>query len=220
MAPVLTIDGPSGSGKGTVSRRLARALGWHFLDSGAIYRALALAALDRGLPLDQELPISRLAETLSLVFSAEDPPEVLLDGVNIVDRLMEETTGNAASKIAQHVLVRQALLARQRDFRQVPGLVADGRDMGSVVFPDAEYKVYLTASAAVRAGRRLKQLSEKGINVSIGGLTQEIEERDLRDQTRAVSPLVVPEGALVIDSSNLSIDAVVSTVLDQFPLIN
>lgn len=219
IPPVLTLDGPSGSGKGTVSRRVARSLGWHFLDSGSIYRALALAALDRGISLDQEQPLAGLAETLDLVFSAEDPPSVWLEGVDITDRLVEERTGNAASKVAQLIQVRQALLERQRAFRQAPGLVADGRDMGSVVFPDAQFKIYLTASAGVRARRRLKQLSEKGISVSIEGLTQEIEERDQRDQARAVSPLVVPKGALVIDSSDLTIEAVVSTVLEHISLV-
>lgn len=211
--PVVTVDGPSGSGKGTVSRRLAKTLGFGFLDSGAMYRALALAAHDEAIALDDAKSLSALAGVMDLRFGADESPQVFLGGRDVTDRLHEETNGNRASKIAPLVEVRAALLDRQREFRQAPGLVADGRDMGSVVFPDAVCKIYLTATASVRAARRLKQLSEKGISVSIEGLTHEIEERDRRDRERSASPLVVPEGALVLDSSELSIEAVVSTLL-------
>lgn len=211
--PVVTVDGPSGSGKGTVSRRLAKTLGFGFLDSGAMYRALALAAHDEAIALDDAKSLSALAGVMDLRFGADESPQVFLEGRDVTDRLHEETNGNRASKIAPLVEVRAALLDRQREFRQAPGLVADGRDMGSVVFPDAVCKIYLTATASVRAARRLKQLSEKGISVSIEGLTREIEERDRRDRERSASPLVVPEGALVLDSSELSVEAVVSTLL-------
>ncbi|SMF94808.1 cytidylate kinase [Methylomagnum ishizawai] len=207
--PVLTIDGPSGSGKGTASRAVAQRLGWNFLDSGAIYRSLAVAVLRAGVPLDAVDAIVRVAEAMDLSFTADDPPKVLLDGENIAGEIHTETCGNAASRIAAHGPVRQALLQKQRDFRRAPGLVADGRDMGTVVFPEAVYKVFLTASAGVRALRRHKQLKEKGIDVSLGGLTREIEERDRRDRERAEAPLLMAEGAVLIDSSALTIDEVV-----------
>ncbi len=211
--PVLTIDGPSGSGKGTVSRAVARRLGWHFLDSGAIYRSLAIAVLRAGIPLDQEADIVALAETMALAFTADEPPRVLLNGENIADEIGSETCGNAASRIAASGPVRRALLAKQQAFRRWPGLVADGRDMGTVVFRDAGYKVFLTASAEVRALRRLKQLKDKGLNVNLVDLTREIEDRDRRDRERAEAPLVMAEGAVLVDSSALDIDQVIDRVL-------
>ena len=212
--PVLTIDGPSGSGKGTVSRAVARELGWHFLDSGAIYRSLAIAVLRAGIAFDDEQRIADLGLAMDLAFSADDPPKVFLAGEDIAGEIGTETTGNAASRVAQIGLVRRALLDKQQSFRQAPGLVADGRDMGTVVFKDAAHKVFLTASAEVRALRRLKQLKDKGLDVNLDGLTREIEERDRRDRERAEAPLVMAEGALHIDSSDLPIPEVIRRVLD------
>lgn len=212
--PVLTIDGPSGSGKGTVSRAVARALGWHFLDSGAIYRSLAIAVLRNKIALDSESEIVRMAEDMDLSFTADDPPKVLLGGEDIAEEIGSETCGNTASRIAASGPVRKALLDKQREFRQFPGLVADGRDMGTVVFADAEHKVFLTASAEVRALRRLKQLKDKGLDVNLDSLTREIEERDRRDRERAEAPLMVADGALLVDSSNMDIQQVIDRVLN------
>jgi cytidylate kinase len=212
--PVLTIDGPSGSGKGTVSRAVARELGWHFLDSGAIYRSLAIAVLRAGIPFDQEDRIASLAGSMDLAFTADDPPKVILCGEDIAGEIGKETTGNAASRVAQIPVVRRALLDKQLSFRQPPGLVADGRDMGTVVFKDAPFKVFLTASAEVRARRRLNQLKDKGLDVNLVSLTREIEERDRRDRERAEAPLLMAEGALLIDSSDLTISEVIQRVLD------
>ena len=211
--PVLAIDGPSGSGKGTASRAVAKSLGWHFLDSGAIYRSLAVAALRSGTSLDDVGAIVHLAEAMDLRFTADDPPEVWLNGENIAAEIPTEACGNAASRIAAYGSVRKVLLDKQRSFRKAPGLVADGRDMGTVVFPDAHFKVFLTASAEVRAQRRYKQLKEKGIDVSLGGLTNEIEERDRRDRERAEAPLVMAEGAVLVDSSEMTIQEVVARCL-------
>jgi len=212
--PVLTIDGPSGSGKGTVSRAVARSLGWHFLDSGAIYRSLAIAVLWNNIALDSESEIVRMAEDMDLSFTADDPPKVLLGGEDIAEEIGSETCGNTASRIAASGPVRKALLDKQREFRQFPGLVADGRDMGTVVFADAEHKVFLTASAEVRALRRLKQLKDKGLDVNLASLTSEIEERDRRDRERAEAPLMVADGALLVDSSNMDIQQVIYHVLN------
>jgi cytidylate kinase len=213
--PVLTIDGPSGSGKGTVSRAVARVMGWHFLDSGAIYRSLAVAVLRGGIPLDDIDRIVERAGQMDLAFTADDPPQVLLNGENVADEIGTETCGNAASLIAASGPVRKALLEKQRSFRKLPGLVADGRDMGSVVFQDAPVKVFLTASAEVRALRRLKQLKGKGLHVTLDSLTKEIDERDRRDRERAEAPLVMPEGAFLVDSSNMDIQQVIAEVLDR-----
>lgn len=209
--PVFAIDGPSGSGKGTVSRALARRLGWHFLDSGAIYRAVALAVERGGIAVDDEAGVVATAAAIELEFSSTETPSVRLDGCDVTDLLQTEACGGIASRIAAMPALRRVLLQKQRDFRRLPGLVADGRDMGTVVFPDAEYKVFLTASAAERARRRYKQLKEKGLDVTLERLTEEIEERDRRDQSRVEAPLRVAEGAVEIDSSCLTADQ----VLDQ-----
>jgi cytidylate kinase len=212
--PVITIDGPSGAGKGTVSRALAKMLGWHFLDSGAIYRSLALAVTQAGVdPFDIDAVVG-VARSMKLQFEANDPPRILLNGREITHQIQSEECGSTASKIAAYGPVRQALLQKQRDFRREPGLVADGRDMGTVVFPDAPYKIFLTASAEVRAKRRHKQLKEKGADVNLERLTKEIEERDRRDKERTEAPLTVPDGAVLIDSSDLTIDQVIARCLD------
>jgi CMP/dCMP kinase len=211
--PVLTLDGPSGAGKGTVSRALAQRLGWHYLDSGAIYRALAIAVLDRDVELEATDEIVRIAQGMRLEFLAGAEPSVILDGRDITPRIGLETTGNAASKVAAQGPVRRVLLDKQRAFRRLPGLVADGRDMGTVVFPEAAFKVFLTASAEERAQRRYKQLNEKGMDVSLASLIHEIEERDRRDRERVEAPLAVAEGALVVDSSHLSIEQVIGRCL-------
>ncbi|BBA34698.1 cytidylate kinase [Methylocaldum marinum] len=212
--PVITIDGPSGAGKGTVSRALAKKLGWHFLDSGAIYRSLAVAVTQAAIDPQDIDAVVRVAESMDLRFEANDPPRIFLGGQDISHKIQTEDCGSTASKIAAHGPVRQALLQKQRDFQREPGLVADGRDMGTVVFPDASYKIFLTASAEVRAKRRHKQLKEKGADVNLDRLTKEIEERDRRDKERAEAPLTVPDGAVLIDSSDLTIDQVIARCLD------
>ena len=186
--PVLTIDGPSGSGKGTVAQLIAKDLGWHYLDSGALYRVLAQASTKHGFELADETSVSTLAKNLDVVFLFKNGElEVLLEGQNVSTLIRSEQTGNAASKVAALPLVRSALLERQHHFRQLPGLVTDGRDMGTVVFPDAPYKIFLNASAEVRAQRRHKQLKEKGIRSNISVLITEISERDERDYNRISS---------------------------------
>ncbi len=211
--PVLAIDGPGGSGKGTVACRLARRLGWHLLDSGAIYRLLALAALERGVSPDDEAGLAALAGEASLDFTpADSGVSALLEGRVVDDELRSEACGDAASRLAALPGVRRALLARQREFKRNPGLVADGRDMGTVVFPDAVLKVFLTASADERARRRHKQLKEKGLDANLSRLSRDIAERDKRDAERAVSPLVPAEDAVVLDSTDRSIEQVTDTV--------
>lgn len=214
MIPVLTIDGPSGAGKGTVSRAIAKRLGWHYLDSGSIYRSLAIAALQQGVDLQDIDAICRVGAAMTLEFECGDNLSVRLNGMDITGDLGTETTGNAASVIAAYPAVRTLLLKKQQDFQRLPGLVADGRDMGTVVFPEASYKVYLTATAEERAARRYKQLIEKGIDANLVQITQEIEERDRRDRERATAPLAVPEGSVFIDSSLLSIEQVIDTVMN------
>jgi len=207
--PVLTIDGPSGSGKGTVAQLMAKQLGWHYLDSGAIYRVLAQAAIKHKVDLADEAKLAEIAESLDLVFSLDDEAlTVLLEGEDVSLLIRSEKAGNAASKVASLPLVRAALLNRQHDFRQSPGLVTDGRDMGTVVFPDAKHKVYLTASARVRAERRYKQLKEKGIESNISALEAEISERDDRDSQRDVAPLRPAGDAVELDSTSMGIEAV------------
>ena len=218
--PVIAIDGPVGSGKGTVSHRVAAALGFRLLDSGALYRALALAARTRGGPLDDGGSLARLARTLDIAFvpgdgdwDGESPVRMLLDGVDVSGDIRTEQCGNDASRVSAHPEVRDALLARQRGFRRPPGLVADGRDMGSVVFPDAPVKVFLTATARERAERRHKQLMAKGVDVSVARLSREMAQRDRRDRERAVAPLKPAEDAVVVDSTGLDVDTVVARVI-------
>ncbi|GAB6042805.1 (d)CMP kinase [Endothiovibrio diazotrophicus] len=214
IVPVITIDGPSGSGKGTVSRRIARQLGWQFLDSGALYRLTALYAVRKGVDFADEAAVAELARTLPVRFEeGDDEPRVLLDGEEVSGEIRSETAGNNASKVAAIPAVREALLERQRAFCEVPGLVADGRDMGTVVFPDAPAKIFLTASAEERAQRRYKQLIEKGMGANLADLVQEIEERDRRDASRPVAPLKPAEDALLLDSTGLSIDEVVAQAM-------
>ncbi|MDP3878602.1 MAG: (d)CMP kinase [Methylobacter sp.] len=212
--PVLTIDGPSGAGKGTVSRAVAKKLGWNYLDSGSIYRSLAIAVLKQGVDLADESAIVSVAQTMALEFDCHDELVVRLDGVDITAKLGLESTGSTASIIAALPEVRRVLLQKQQDFKQLPGLVADGRDMGTVVFPDAKNKVFLTASAAERAKRRYKQLIEKGNDANLPRITTEIEERDRRDSERKNAPLAVAGGALYIDSSEMTLDAVIEEVLN------
>ncbi|ELM3616997.1 (d)CMP kinase [Aeromonas sobria] len=214
MAPVMTIDGPSGAGKGTLCQLLAEKLGWHLLDSGAIYRVLSLAALHHDVALDSEASLVPLAANLDVQFQVEgDAVKVILEGEDVSLTIRTEEVGNAASKIAAFPRVREALLRRQRAFRQAPGLIADGRDMGTVVFPEAEVKIFLDASAEERAQRRYKQLQDKGFDVNFERLLTEIRERDDRDRNRAVAPLKAAEDALVVDSTAMSIEEVLATVL-------
>ena len=213
-APVLTIDGPSGSGKGTISRLVARQLGWHYLDSGALYRAIGVAAGWGDIDLADPSSLVRCAFDTDITFREEgDELLVLVNGSDATAELRTETAGAAASAIAAIPEVRSALKDRQRAFRQPPGLVADGRDMGTVIFPDAAYKVFLTASAEERAERRYKQLKEKGVSVTLAGLLREILARDARDASRAVAPLRPAEDAERIDTTGLPIDVVVERVL-------
>lgn len=210
MAPVIAIDGPSGSGKGTLAEALARALGWHLLDSGALYRIVALATLRAGLEATDAEGIAGLATRLDIQFApgAADGRSVLLDGDDVTLDIRAEAVSAVSSEVAALPEVRAVLLDRQRAFRRQPGLVADGRDMGTVVFPDAELKIYLEASPEERASRRHKQLIDKGLGGSLRALLASIKERDERDRARAVSPLVPASDAVVIDSTSLGIDAV------------
>lgn len=212
--PVVAIDGPSGSGKGTIGRLLAHRLGWHYLDSGALYRLVALAALQRHLDLRNAHALVDAAATLNVRFAPTPAGDrVYLDGVNVGAELRTERTGDAASKVAAVPEVRTALLQRQRDFAAPPGLVADGRDMGTVVFPDAHLKVVLTASAEARAMRRHKQLKEKGIDVSLPDLSWDIAQRDARDANRTVAPFKPAPDAQIIDSTSLTPEEVVAHIL-------
>lgn len=215
--PVLTIDGPSGSGKGTVGRRVAARLGWHFLDSGALYRALGLAAGAAGVALEDEGAVAGLARTLDVRFEAGpqgEEPRVFLSGHDVSRDLRTEAAGAAASRVAALPRVRDELLALQRTYRRAPGLVADGRDMGTVVFPDAAAKVFLEASPEERAARRYKQLRGKGMRATLSDLVREVAERDARDRGRAVAPLRPAEDAVVVDTTGMAVDAVVDQVLD------
>ena len=217
--PVLTIDGPSGSGKGTISRRVARELGWHYLDSGALYRAVGLAAGWTDIDLSDAAALVRCTFDTQIGFleDGHDEPRVIVNGIDATDEIRTETAGAAASAIAAIPEVRTALRDRQRAFRQAPGLVADGRDMGTVIFPDASPKVFLTASADERAERRYKQLKDKGVSVTLAGLLREILARDARDANRAVAPLRPAPDAVCIDTTGLGIDAVVERVLALLP---
>ena len=211
--PVIAIDGPSASGKGTVAQRVAAKLGFHYLDSGALYRLVALATMRAGVDLGDERTISDVAAGLDVVFKDE---EIRLGNESVTDAIRTEACGNSASRIAAYPLVRAALLARQRAFCQLPGLVADGRDMGSVVFPEAVLKIFLTASAETRAQRRHKQLMEKGIGANIATLLQDIRDRDARDSNRSVAPLQLGTDTTLLDTTSLDITQAVDSVLKQY----
>jgi len=208
-APVITIDGPSASGKGTVASLVAQTLGFHYLESGALYRLVAFASGRVYVPEDDEVLLARIATGLRVEFTAG---RILLSGEDVAENLRDEKVGNRASAIAKLPLVRAALLERQRGFRKPPGLVADGRDMGTIVFPDAILKVFLTASVQVRAERRYKQLNDKGIHANLASLSRDLAERDERDAKRAAAPLVAASDAVHLDSSNLSVEEVVRQV--------
>ncbi len=216
-APVITVDGASGTGKGTVSQLVAKQLGWKLLDSGALYRVLALAAQKHSVLLDNEKALHVLAEHLDVQFVAQlnDFPLVILEGEGVSATIRTEKMGNAASIVAALPAVRAALLSRQRAFREAPGLVADGRDMGTVVFPDAELKIFLQASPEERALRRYNQLKERGISVTLSDLIKELQERDRRDQERIVAPLKPADDAVIIDTSRLLIDEVVDRIVTE-----
>ncbi|MBB5187153.1 cytidylate kinase [Zhongshania antarctica] len=216
--PIIAIDGPSGSGKGTLCQTLARHFGWHLLDSGALYRLTGMAADRHGIALNDELAVAELAKNLDVQFvpgADGEPTLVLLEGDDVSGELRTEKTGLLASKVAVLGAVRDALLQRQRDFAQLPGLVADGRDMGTVVFTDAPLKIFLTASAEERAERRYKQLKSKGDNVNLATLLMEIQARDKRDSERELAPLKPAADAIQLDSSGLGIEEVFERVLAE-----
>jgi cytidylate kinase len=222
QVPVLAIDGPGGAGKGTICQLVAKKLGWHLLDSGALYRLTALAASKHGVALDNEESVAVVAKHLDVQFIPQDEGLVhtLLEGENVSTAIRTEEMGVMASKVAALPAVRQALLERQRDFAQTPGLVADGRDMGTVVFPSAPVKIYLTASAEERAKRRFLQLKEKGIDADIQVILSDIQERDDRDINREVAPLKPAVESLVVESTNMSIDQVLDVVMTELKRSN
>ncbi|MDC9588444.1 (d)CMP kinase [Xenorhabdus sp. XENO-10] len=214
IAPVITVDGPSGAGKGTLCQALAEALDWQLLDSGAIYRVLALAAIHHQVDIQSEDALVPLAANLDVRFvPANGKLRVILEGEDVSNEIRTETVGNTASQTATFPRVREALLRRQRAFRVAPGLIADGRDMGTVVFPDAPVKIFLDASAEERARRRMLQLQENGFSVNFDRLLSEIQERDFRDRNRAVAPLVPAQDALILDSTSMSIEEVINKAL-------
>lgn len=214
QVPVIAVDGPSGAGKGTLCAKIAEALGYNLLDSGAIYRVLALAAIHHNVDVANEEALSLLAAHLDVRFERSDSlVRVILEGEDVSAELRQEKTGDVASKVAAFPRVREALLRRQRGFRQAPGLVADGRDMGTVVFADAPVKIFLDASAEVRAKRRLRQLQEQNINVNFDGLLNDIKARDDRDRNRPIAPLVAADDALVLDSSTMTLQDVVEQAI-------
>lgn len=215
QAPVLTIDGPGGAGKGTISRLVAERLGWHLLDSGALYRLTAQAAVKHGVALDDEAGLERLAADLDVAFPIDDGQVVvMLENEDVTRAIRTEDAGDRASQVAALSGVRQALLQRQRDFQQSPGLVADGRDMGTVVFPGAPLKIFLTASAEERARRRHLQLQESGVTASLSSLLKEIQARDARDMQRSVAPLVPADDAIELDTTRLTIPDVVERLTE------
>ncbi len=217
--PVVTVDGPSGVGKGTLAMRLAQHLGWHLLDSGALYRVLGLAATQAGIDTDDETSLAKCIATLDICFKEQEGGvRVWLNKRDVTAAIRTEQAGNCASQVAIWPAVRNALLQWQQNLAQPPGLVADGRDMGTVVFPDAPWKIFLTASSEVRAQRRYKQLLAQGIRANIPDLLCEIEERDMRDQTRSVAPLIAADDAICIDTSYLSADDVFFSVLKYLNL--
>jgi cytidylate kinase len=213
LSPVIAIDGPSASGKGTVAAKVAAALGFHYLDSGALYRLVALAAQRRSVPLDDEAGLAQVAATMDVAFV---PDRVTLGGEDVSAPLRTEEVSKAASRVAACPAVRQALLARQRGFRRSPGLVADGRDMGSIVFPDAPLKVYLTAAIATRAERRYKQLMEKGMYAKMPDVVEELARRDERDTTRPVAPLKHYPDAIFLDTTGMTVDQAVDEILARW----
>jgi len=216
VLPIITIDGPSGAGKGTIARLLADKLGWPLLDSGAIYRVLALAAIHHHVELDNEEALTPLAGHLDVRFTSENAMiKVVLEGEDVSREIRSEKIGNAASKVAAFPRVREALLRRQRAFQTPDGLIADGRDMGTIVFPNAPIKIFLTASAQERAQRRFAQLQENGFDANIQSLLSEINERDERDRNRVVAPLVPADDALVVDSTGLTIEEVLAQVVNH-----
>lgn len=213
---VITVDGPSGAGKGTLCHALAEKLGFEFLDSGALYRITALSAVKKGVALDDEAALADIGRNLDIQFLPENGEiNVILDGENVGDQIRTAEAGQNASKVAAFPLVRDALLERQRAFSSKKGLIADGRDMGTVVFPNAQIKLFLDASAEERTKRRVKQLQEKGFNANFDEILAEIKERDFRDRNRAVAPLVPAKDALLLDSTHLSIDDVIKQALDH-----
>ena len=214
--PVIAIDGPSASGKGTVAALVAKALGFHYLDSGALYRLTALAAQYQRVPWESETALAELALHLDVCFT---DGEIYLQNERVTDEMRSEACGAGASRVAVLPAVRTALLARQHAFRQAPGLVADGRDMGSVVFPDAVLKIFLTATAEERALRRYKQLMEKGISANLTNLLDDLRDRDARDATRSVAPLRQEKNAILLDTTQISIDSAVEFVLKNFNLV-
>ncbi|AUI65701.1 MULTISPECIES: (d)CMP kinase [Glaesserella] len=212
---VITVDGPSGAGKGTLCHALADKLGFDFLDSGAIYRILALAAVKQGIDFEDEMALAELGRQLDVKFVPQGSEiQVILNGENVGDQIRTAQAGQNASKIAVYSQVREALLQRQRDFSSEKGLIADGRDMGTIVFPDAEIKFFLDASAEERTKRRVKQLQEKGFNANFDEILAEIKERDFRDRNRPVAPLVPAKDAMILDSTHLSIEEVIQQALD------
>ncbi|MEK6788049.1 MAG: (d)CMP kinase [Pseudomonadota bacterium] len=220
-APAITIDGPSGSGKGTIAHRVATRLGFHVLDSGALYRLLGAAAERHAVAVTNEAALEVLAAHLDVqfLFDGSGEAQILLEGEDVTHSIRTEEAGRAASQVAALPRVRDALMARQQAFREAPGLVADGRDMGTVIFPDAELKIFLTASAEARAERRYKQLLERGFSASLAALIDDIQARDARDTQRTVAPLKPADDAIVLDSTDLGIDAVVAHVFEAAKLI-
>ena len=214
--PIITIDGPSGSGKGTIARRVADQLGWHLLDSGALYRVVALAGQRKGVARDDQAGFERIAQQLDVRFglAADGGEQVWLEGEEVSIAIRTEQAGEGASQVAVMPGVRAALLERQRAFAMPPGLVADGRDLGSVVFPAAALKIYLTASAEERARRRYNQLKDKGLDANLAALSLDIAERDRRDASRPIAPLKPADDALIVDSTSMTIDAVLARVLE------